>query len=202
VKEYYRAEELQSPTNSLTFSLPPRYVAEFLVHVFFKHAETNYFYVERSWLKSKLEIVYEDATSLSRRDVGIVCMLFSIFAIGTQYVYLESREERSSEHPHEFISGHSSFSEDAVGKTFYQQACRLVPEVITIASLVSVQACFLIGVYTLPLDASGLSYIYLNLALKLAIQNGMHRKCPERGMDAVTRETRNRIWWSVYTTEK
>jgi hypothetical protein len=172
------------------------------VQVFFKHAETNYCYIEKSWLKSKLDLAYENTASLSRRDVAVVCILFSIFAIATQYVYLESRDERSSENSRESGPGSGPFSEDAIGVKFYQQACRLVPDVITIASLESVQACLLIGVYTLPLDASGLSYIYLNLALKLAIQNGMHRKCPAGGMDAITRETRNRVWWSVYTTEK
>lgn len=85
---------------------------------------------------------------------------------------------------------------------FYQQACKLVPDVITISSLESVQACLLIGIYALPLDASGLAYIYLNLALKLAIQNGMHRKYVGEGLEPVVRETRNRVWWTVYTTER
>lgn len=181
-------------------SLPPRYVADFLVHAFFNHAETSYFYVERHWLNDKLDLVYENSASLTRRDVGTVCMILIIFAIGTQYAYLDSRNERGG--PPNAAVDSSPFSEDTIGIMFYQQACRLVPDVITISSLESVQACLLIGLYTLPLDASGLSYIYLNLAVKLAIQNGMHRKHPGDGIDPVIRETRNRVWWTVYTTEK
>ncbi|KDN67341.1 putative fungal specific transcription factor domain-containing protein [Colletotrichum sublineola] len=200
-KEYYRPEELQSSNAVASLSsLPPRYVADFLVHAFFNHAETSYFYVERHWLKEKLDLVYENPASLTRRDVGTVCMILIIFAIGTQYAYLDSRDERGG--PPSAAADSSPFSEDTIGIMFYQQACRLVPDVITISSLESVQACLLIGLYTLPLDASGLSYVYLNLAVKLAIQNGMHRKYPGDAIDPVIRETRNRVWWTAYTTEK
>ncbi|KAK1983005.1 fungal-specific transcription factor domain-containing protein [Colletotrichum cereale] len=201
-KEYYRPEELQSSSNTVASlsSLPPRYVADFLVHAFFNHAETSYFYVERRWLNEKLDLVYENSASLTRRDVGTVCMILIIFAIGTQYAYLDSRSERGG--PPGAAVDSSPFSEDTIGIMFYQQACRLVPDVITISSLESVQACLLIGLYTLPLDASGLSYVYLNLAVKLAIQNGMHRKYPGDAIDPVIRETRNRVWWTAYTTEK
>lgn len=177
-------------------SLPPRYVTDFLVAAFFKHAEVNYFFVEKSWFMQKVDMVYDDASPLTSRDVGIACMIFIILAIGTQYAYLDSYSEQSS------IAGARPFSEDSIGVIFYKLACRLVPDVITIASLESVQACLLIGLYTLPVDASGLSYTYLNLALKLSIQNGMHRKYTDESMDPVLRETRNRVWWTAYTTEK
>ncbi|KAI1038476.1 hypothetical protein LB503_011334 [Fusarium chuoi] len=200
-KEYYRAEELQSANNTQASlsALPPRYVAEFLVQAFYKHAETNYFYVERGWLAEQIDLIYQNPGALSRREVGTLCMIWIIFAIGTQYAYLDSISGRDA---HGKSNDSSPFSEDTIGVMFYQQACKLVPDVITVASLESVQAILLIGIYTLPLDASGLSYIYLNLAVKLAIQNGMHRKWPAGGLDPYVRETRNRVWWTAYTTEK
>lgn len=131
--------------------------------------------------------------------MGIIGIIFATLAIGTQFAYLESLVE-GTENPTE--KGAGAFSEDAVGILFYQQACRLLPDVITVSSLESVQAVLLLGIYTLPVDASGLAYIYLNLALKLAIQNGMHRKYPVENRDVRIVETRNRVWWSVYTIEK
>ncbi|KAF7542597.1 hypothetical protein G7046_g10141 [Stylonectria norvegica] len=201
-KEYYRAEELQSTSNTLTSlaALPPRYVAEFLIQAFYKHAETNYFYLDRGWLTEQIDNIYSNPAGLNRREVGTVCMIWIILAIGTQYAYLDSRPMRG-DHA-KSIAEPSPFSEDAIGVMFYQQACKLVPDVLTVASLESVQAILLIGIYTLPLDASGLSYIYLNLAVKLAIQNGMHRRYPAEGLDPFVRETRNRVWWTAYTTEK
>lgn len=200
VKEYYRAEELQSPSETLVSlsSLPPRYIADFLVQSFFRHAETNYFYVEKGWLLEKLDTAYRDPSSLTRRDVGTVCVLFTVLAIGTQYAYLDSQPDDGDEN----ADATGPFSEDSFGVMLYQQACRLVSDVITVASLESVQACLLLGIYTLPLDTSGLSYIYLNLAVKLAIQNGMHRKQPDKGLDPAVRETRIRVWWTAFTTER
>ena len=217
-KEYYRPEELQSAPSAISTalsSLPPRHVADFLVQAFFKHAETNYFYVERGWFLSRLHAAYGGSgdagrvSPLTRRDVGTVCIIFIVLAIGTQYAYLDSpappggswsRGSSRDGDPTTTMMG--PFSEDAVGVMFYQQACKLVPDVIAASSLESVQACLLIGIYTLPLDASGLSYIYLNLAVKLAIQNGMHRRYPVAGLDPVVGETRNRVWWTAYTTER
>lgn len=96
----------------------------------------------------------------------------------------------------------SIFSEDAVGIQFYRKAAHLLPELIVASSLESVQACLLIGRYTLPVDAFGLAYIYLNLALTLAIQNGVHRKHPANDTETRIRETRNRVWWALYTIEQ
>lgn len=129
-------------------------------------------------------------------------MVFGLLAVGTQYAYLETLADGTNGLAGSQETAPGSFSEDAVGILFYQQASRLLSDVITVSSLECVQACLLMGIYTLPIDASGLSYIYLSLALKLAIQNGMHRKYSGADLDAATCETRNRVWWTIYTIEK
>lgn len=204
--EYYRPDELRSPAGSLVSlsSLPPRSITDFLIHCFFQHAEANYSFVDREWLCGQVDVVYENPIALSNRDIGTVSIIFTILAIGTQYAYLESIAEGKSTAAATAATVHDSkqFSEDAVGIQFYRKAAHLLPEVIAASSLESVQACLLMGIYTLPVDASGLAYIYLNLALKLAIQNGMHRKHPANDIDARIRETRNRVWWALYTIEQ
>ncbi|KAF4120799.1 Fungal trans [Geosmithia morbida] len=198
-KEYYRPMELQSasdPFASLTASLPPRDVADFLVEVFFRYVETNYWYLEYGWLQERLHTAYTIPSDFTRRDVGTVCIIFIVLAIGTQYAYLDSQHQAGN------LAQPGPYSEDVLGVLFYQQACKLLPDVIAVSSLESVQACLLMGVFTLPLDASGLSYIYLNLAIKLAIQNGMHRKYPGGELDRSIKETRIRVWWTVYAIER
>ncbi|KKF96351.1 putative transcriptional regulatory protein C3C7.04 [Ceratocystis platani] len=95
-KEYYRAEELQSPSNTVMSlsSLPPPYITGYLVDAFFKHAESNYFFVERSWLMEKINLAYENPGVFTHRDVGTVGMILIILAIGTQYAYLDNEGER------------------------------------------------------------------------------------------------------------
>lgn len=123
-------------------------------------------------------------------------MILTVFAIGTQYAYLDSPKRNASGKPGPV------FSEDEVGNMFYQQAIRLLPEIIESSTLESVQACLLFGVYALPIDASGLGYIYINLAIRLAMQNGMHRKYAGEAFNPSMIETRNRVWWTAYTLER
>lgn len=125
-----------------------------------------------------------------------MAIILTIFAIGAQYAHLESPR-----HPPNNNRA-PEFSEENVGATFYRNAIRLLPEIIEISSLESVQACLLFGIYALPVDASGLGYIYTNLAIRLGMQNGMHRKCRDRSFSDKMTETRNRVWWTAYSLER
>ncbi|KKK22102.1 putative C6 transcription factor (PrnA) [Aspergillus ochraceoroseus] len=204
-EERWRATQLQSGSAVVSASvtcLPPRFVADFLVQIFFKYAQTNNFYVEEDWLREKLNTCYTNPGSLSCNDAGSVCAILMVLAIGTQFAHMESappvnRLSVNSSNPDDH-----GFSEDEVGLTFYQFASKLVPDIIAAASIRSVQACLLIGTYLLPLDTSGLCYTYLGLALKMAIQNGMHRKYCGEGLPAHVIEVRNRVFWTAYTIEK
>lgn len=172
-------------------------MADFLVQTFFKYAQTNNFYVEEDWLRNKLDTCYTNPSSLTAGDAGSVCAILMVLAIGTQFAHMDAPTpvNRAS-------TDDQRFSEDEVGLTFYQFASKLLPDIITTASVRSVQACLLIGTYLLPLDTSGLSYTYFGLALKMAIQNGMHRKYYGEGLDPHMVEVRNRVFWTAYTIEK
>ncbi|KAL2818764.1 hypothetical protein BDW59DRAFT_175008 [Aspergillus cavernicola] len=204
-EERWRATQLQSGSAAVSAAvtcLPPRFVADFLVQMFFKYAQTNNFYVEEDWLKDKLTTCYINPASLSCNDAGAVCSILMVLAIGTQFAHMESATpvNRLSSIPSD--TDDHGFSEDEVGLTFYQFASKLLPDIIACVSIRSVQACLLIGTYLLPLDTSGLCYTYFGLALKMAIQNGMHRKYCGEGLPAHMIEIRNRVFWTAYTIEK
>lgn len=197
--DYIRATQLQSGPNNLSIAIsccPPRPIADFLVRIFFDFAETHYLYIPKSWLLEKLNIIYNNPTTLTIKDAATVSMILTVFAISTQYAYLDSPTK------HERVHMGSKYSEDEIGTMFYHQAIRLLPEIIEISTLESVQACLLFAVYALPIDASGLGYIYINLALRLGMQNGMHRKYTGNALSGVMIETRNRVWWSACVVEK
>lgn len=198
-EDHWRATQLQSGSSLVSASitcLPPRYVADFLVQIFFKYAQTNNFYIEEDWLLDKLNTCYVDPSSLSPDDAGSVCAILMVLAVGTQFAHMESPT------PTDQLSDDHRFSEDEVGLTFYQFASKLLPDIIATTSVRSVQACLLIGTYLLPLDTSGLCYTYFGLALKMAIQNGMHRRYQGEGLSRRTVEVRNRVFWTAYTIEK
>ncbi|KAI9369069.1 hypothetical protein BJX61DRAFT_536738 [Aspergillus egyptiacus] len=204
-EERWRSTQLQSGSALVSASvtcLPPRFVAEFLVQMFFKYAQTNNFYVEEDWLKDKLNTCYTNPGNLSWSDSSAVCCILMVLAIGTQFAHMESATPVNRLSSDASNTEDHGFSEDEVGLTFYQFASKLIPDIIACASIRSVQACLLIGTYLLPLDTSGLCYTYFGLALKMAIQNGMHRKYCGEGLPAHMIEIRNRVFWTAYTIEK
>lgn len=139
-------------------------------------------------------MLYSDPGSFGRKGAAVISILLTVFAVGTQYAYLDS--------PSHNTTSDGDFSEDDIGANFYQNAVRLLPEIIESSCLESVQACLLFGFYSLPIDASGLGYIYINLAVRLAMQNGMHRKCKSDVFNPDMIETRNRVWWTAYSLER
>lgn len=173
--------------------LPPRPITEFLIDMFFKYAAVNVFYMERSWVYERVERCYAASTEYTLSDIPWVCSLFAVLAVGTQVAHMEEGQEDNGDL--------NLCSEDSVGLSLYHIACRLVPDVLLVASHESVQAFLLLARYALPLSTGGLSYSYLGIAVKMAIQNGMHRKyvgeCDPRII-----ETRNRVFWTACTLDK
>jgi len=183
--------------------VPPRPVATFLTNVFFNHATSVYYYVDRRWFHDILDNIYTNPVSLRSKDVTAICVVLMVLAVGTQYVHLESPDRHKTHSTGVATDSEIQSSwELEIGSGFYRQVAKLLSEVIHAGSLLSVQALLLLGLYSLPIDASGLSYIYLNLAIKVAIQNGMHRKVSRNVLDARTKEIRRRIWWTVYCMER
>ena len=156
--------------------------------------------MEESWLRSRLEDLYDNTSSISASDSDWICALLMVFAIGSQFAHMEAGPLDSAgtaEYSNNGISG-----EEEVGVAIYHMASKLIPDVITIASVESFQALLLLAHYALPLDAHGLAYSYLGLSLRIGIQNGIHRKYVGKDFDAFTIETRNRMWWQAYTLER
>lgn len=180
---------------------PPQPVAEFLIALFFKYGQTNYFYVEEEWVGAKLESVYKPTADGTSDQSPIWCILLTIMAIGTQFVALDSARNDELPIDHSMSQGGTPVEAD-VGISLYQQAAKLIPDMLAIASVESVQAFLLLGVYTLPQDTSGLAYTYLGVAIKMAIQNGMHRTYSGVPLDAHASQVRTRLWWTIYTLEK
>lgn len=203
--ELSRASRLHTRPSTVIHAaeaFPPPEVANFLVEIFFEYAQTNYYYVDEQSLRRKLDRFFSDPRPLMPEDAPWLCTLLMVFATGTQFAHLSSQRGRNDVSKTNDAESHESPApDDDAALNFYHAATPLIPDVISLASIESVQAFLLLGVYTLPVDAAGLSSTYLGVAIKMAVQNGMHRKY-HKGMDARTIELRNRIWWTAYTLEK
>lgn len=196
---FFRATALQSSGSCVTLAktyFPPKQIAEFLTSAFLKFSQTNYFYFHEATFREKLDFYYANEHPLSINDAGWICTLLMTFAIGTQFAHMQTKSTPAS------VSSVEDTSDDQIGLELYRYSCRLIPDLITVASVETVQAFLLLGVYTLPIDTAGLAYIYYGLAIKMAIQNGMHRRLIEGDVPPEIIEVRNRLWWSAYSLER
>ncbi len=174
---------------------PPRSVADFLVETFFHTVEANYYYMDRERFRARLERCYAHMTPEGAdHDASFVCLALIVFAMGSQFAGLRA--------PSQLIPS-MAVSKHGPGMVFYVQAKLLLSDVITSGSLESIQACFLIGLFLLPSNTSDLSYVYHGMALKMAMSAGLHRKIADSsGLDQRVMHVRNRLWWSLYNSER
>ncbi|KAF2705270.1 hypothetical protein K504DRAFT_388185 [Pleomassaria siparia CBS 279.74] len=203
VLEYWRATHLQSTGSHVLNTLdclPPRRVADAYFQKYFRFAQTNTFFVEPGWLQSKFDVLYQRPAHLSSADSSWVCTVLMVLAIGFQFAHMAEGPLTEPSSP--LLKDDDPLQTRDASRIFYRMATMLIPDIITIASMESVQACLLLAHYALPLDTHGLAYTYLGLAMKLGIQNGMHRKYTGSGLDEWTVEMRNRLWWTAYTLER
>ncbi|KAF2758089.1 hypothetical protein EJ05DRAFT_376792 [Pseudovirgaria hyperparasitica] len=88
------------------------------------------------------------------------------------------------------------------GLTFFRQARGLMSDVIELNCIRAVQASFVIGVYLLPANAIGSSYVYLGIALRKALALDLHLAHQDTDFTTLERELRRRLWWSIYSLER
>ncbi|KAJ4360932.1 uncharacterized protein N0V89_001501 [Didymosphaeria variabile] len=127
-------------------AIPPTHVAEFLFDVFFTYAHTNYVYANEQWLRIKLRDIYTTSSTVTAADSPWICTLLMVFAIGTQFAHLSSipGDEGDTLLEH----GDAASKDDETALYFYHAACKLIPDVMVAASIESVQAFLLLGVFT------------------------------------------------------
>lgn len=181
---------------------PPAHSALILLNVFFEFAQTNYFYVDEETLRQRLDQFYSSSARVGINDAPWVCTALMVFALGMQFAHLYQPSSRSS------CGGlmREAYSvcqtmDDALALTFYRKASNMIPDILAMASLESIQAFLLLGIYVLPVDPAGLSCTYFGIAIKVATQSNMHHKSGDE-LSAREAELRKRVWWTAYTLER
>ncbi|RSL48867.1 hypothetical protein CEP54_012693 [Fusarium duplospermum] len=183
----------QSRLKAAVDSLPPKSVADFLLSVCIKHGVDIFFYFDQAQVIDELDQFYSNPTSPLRSDPSFICLILGIFALGSHWTPLERPSNSSPTLQTE---------ECDPGRVFFRQAKLLIPDIIERSCLRSIQACFLLGVYLMPLSAVGSSYIYMGLALRKALAFDLHQSSDDQTMDERERELRHRLWWSIYSLER
>lgn len=154
--------------------------------------EANYYYMDREGFKARLGAYY-DTSVCTDSDPSFLCLVLMVLAMASQFAELQGPRK-----PHPI----SPSSPGGPGTVFYLKAKALLSDVVTQCSLESIQACFLMGLFLLPSNISDLSYVYHGMALKMALSAGLHRRISGANLDGKITSVRNRLWWSLYTSER
>ncbi|KAL4937279.1 fungal-specific transcription factor domain-containing protein [Aspergillus oleicola] len=197
-------------------ALPPRGVVDFLTATYFRFAQSGYFCVHPEIFSRKLAAFYDGVNEFavsnslgSRRSVEFISLLFMVLAIGSQFAEVgDTTAGGSAEIDHD-----DAFSLDLAridvptpsqnpGWRFYEVSRRLLPDLICSSSMTSVQVCLLQGLFLPSTTSRNASYNILGLAMRMAINMGLHRSFSASSLHAHVRELRNRLWWSVYIADR
>ncbi|QPC79714.1 hypothetical protein HYE68_010466 [Fusarium pseudograminearum] len=181
---------------------PPAPSALVLLRVFFEFTQTNYFYFDEESLRQRLDRFYSCPSRIKQEDAPWVSVVLMVFALGVQFTSHDQSPPRDSSREltrdaHDICQGMN----DSTTSKFYQVAMKLIPDILAVESIESVQAFLLFGLYTLPTDPAGLSYTYFGIAIKLATQLNIHLKTTSIAC-ARDLEVRKRVWWTAYALER
>lgn len=174
-------------------AFPPQAVARFLVSVCNEHGTDSFHYFNTAQFSSELDECYSNFNSTLRLDSAFVCLAHAVFALGSQWATLVRPDGPRTTPPPQ---------DGDPGRIFYHQAQSLIPDIIELNSIRTVQATFVIGVYLLPASAISSSYIYLGLALRKALAIDLHLETEEFNASDTEKELRRRLWWAVYSLER
>jgi hypothetical protein len=126
-----------------------------------------------------------------RVDCDIMCLMLVVLAGACQFTHLNQNPPLSG-----FIT------EEIPGHVYYRLAQIIMPRAIAIGSLASIQACLIAGLYLMPSDERGTAYVYLGIALRMAIASRMHQNSHTERYSPRLQEIRNRVFWTIYLNER
>lgn len=175
---------------------PSRAGAEVLISAFFFYAEANWYYLDESSFKEQLFELYNSDLSPTFCSLKFICLVLTVFALGSQFVHLSYVDDANNS---ETVT---SSQEGTPGITYFQHAQRIVHQVIASPSLEGLLSCLLLALYVLPIHDTETCYIYLGLALRIAIILGLHRKSADATLSPSLSEIHNRVFWTTYSIER
>ncbi|RFN45463.1 hypothetical protein FIE12Z_10329 [Fusarium flagelliforme] len=171
---------------------PPPESAFVLLDVFFEYAQTNYFYTCEETLRQQLDRFYSTPTQVGKGDTAWVCVSLMVFALGIQFLHLYKSSPQDA-------YSISQTMDDTLASTFYRKASSLIPDLLVMDSVESVQAFLLFGIYMLPTDPAGLSCTYFGIAIKAATSI---QQRSDSDLSPKEIELRKRVWWTAYALER
>ncbi|KAB8231742.1 putative C6 transcription factor [Aspergillus alliaceus] len=159
-----------------------------ILTTYLARVHTRYPFLDRRELlrlhEARWRLTKTKREELSKAEKFGIFQLYIVYAIGATFLQLS---ERYSYTPPE---------------RFYMTALQQVSAMCEARSIENIKAMTLLVVYHLRSASSQGMWYMIGLAMRTAIDLGLHRKANEANLDPFTAQLRRRLFWTVYYLER
>ncbi|KAI0382185.1 fungal-specific transcription factor domain-containing protein [Hypomontagnella monticulosa] len=120
-----------------------------------------------------------------REDCLIYCQMLLVFAFGQMYSV------------NQWIG-----NDGPPGFVYFKHALKFLPDVHEDGSILFVEVLSYVAYYMQTLNRRDAAYLYIGIALRMAITLGLHQEVSDQEISSFAREHRRRVWWSTYSMER
>ncbi|KAJ6114271.1 hypothetical protein N7486_000049 [Penicillium sp. IBT 16267x] len=184
----YEPASLRRPVDSVLPPLPPLENAKRLFWVQYDYIGTIFSLIQPAQFDKRLDFVYHNPPDFSHRESCLViCQILLVIAFGLLY----SINQWSGD-------------DGPPGFTYFRHALRFLPDIHEdlMASILHVEVLCYIAYYLQNLNRRDAAFLYIGLALRMAISLGLHQEVSHEDFSEADRNRRRRAWWSVYSLDR
>ncbi|CAI5758825.1 unnamed protein product [Candida verbasci] len=177
--------------------LPEDHKLRSSVSIYLNICETNYFYMHHNRMYAKVEEIIEQRR-INNLDYFLnnwdhLCLVLITIAISSGFEFVQTNEKPPQ------------LEDSPPGIKYYYAALPFVGHLIDLKSIESVQSLLLFGIFSTTNKLENFQlmdggYLFMSLALEIAIANKLHLKSPNMSLE--NQEVCKRLWWTVYTMER
>jgi len=166
--------------------LPPFDFAKRLYAAQHAYIGTIFSFLDEHSFHQRLKHVYASPPDPNSRDDCLVyCQILLVFAFGQMY---SVNQWTGNEGP--------------PGFHYFKHALQFLPDAREDGSILFAEVLAYVAYYMQTINRRDSAYLYIGLALRMAISLGLHQEVLDQEMDAYERERRRRLWWSTYSLER
>ncbi|OIW31502.1 hypothetical protein CONLIGDRAFT_611544 [Coniochaeta ligniaria NRRL 30616] len=166
--------------------LPPFDFAKRLYQAQHAYIGTIFSFLDEHSFHQRLKHVYASPPDPANRDDCLVyCQILLVFAFGQMY---SVNQWTGNEGP--------------PGFHYFKYALQFLPDAREDGSILFTEVLSYVAYYMQTINRRDSAYLYIGLALRMAISLGLHQEVLDQDMDVHERERRRRLWWSTYSLER
>ncbi|KAH8689332.1 fungal-specific transcription factor domain-containing protein [Talaromyces proteolyticus] len=166
--------------------LPPFDFAKRLYSVHHAYIGTIFSFIVDREFYERLKRVYSSPPNLHDRDDCLIfCQILLVFAFGQMYSVNQ-------------WTGNNG----PPGFQYFKHALQFLPQAVEDGSILFVEVLSYVAYYLQTINRRDSAYLYIGLALRMAISLGLHQETLDTDINGYERERRRRVWWSTYSLER